>query len=270
MKYLVLGSSGSIGQNLSKYLKSKGHQVLDFDIKNGVDEDLRISPNIKLELYIKEADFIYFLAFDVGGAEYLKLFENDFNFILNNTKIMINTFEVINRFKKKFIFISSYMANNPHSSYSILKKLGEKFSISLNGLVVRLYNVYCNEQMGIKSHVIPDMIYQANRKKKIILNTDGKEERQFLHIDDCCIGLYILSENYLEILKTNSIVDLSSFEWVSIENLARLISGIFDCELEFSKKKASYCFKSKPNKHILKFWRPQLTLIDGINKLLTE
>ena len=270
MRYLVLGSSGSIGQNLSKYLKSKGNQVLDFDIKNAVDEDLRISPNTKLNQYIKEVDFIYFLAFDVGGAEYLRLFENDFNFILNNTKIMINTFEVIKRYNKKFIFISSYMANNPRSSYSILKKIGEKFSISLNGLVVRLYNVYCNEQIGIKSHVIPDMIYQANLNKKIVLNTDGKEERQFLHIDDCCRGLYILSENYQEILRTNSIVDLSSFEWVSIENLAILISSIFDCELEFSNKKASFCFKSKPNKHILKYWSPELTLIEGVNKLLTK
>ena len=34
MKYLVLGSAGQIGLELCKFLKEKGEEVIEFDIKN--------------------------------------------------------------------------------------------------------------------------------------------------------------------------------------------------------------------------------------------
>ena len=41
MKYLVLGSSGQIGAELCKYLKKNGHDVIEFDIENNIEQDLR-------------------------------------------------------------------------------------------------------------------------------------------------------------------------------------------------------------------------------------
>ena len=42
MKYLVLGSAGQIGAELCKFLKNNGNEVIEFDIVNSTEEDLRI------------------------------------------------------------------------------------------------------------------------------------------------------------------------------------------------------------------------------------
>ena len=72
MRVLVLGSSGQIGAYLTEYLREKGHDVREFDKNNGEDQDLTIIPNPKLRSNIMTADFVYVLAFDVGGSHYLK------------------------------------------------------------------------------------------------------------------------------------------------------------------------------------------------------
>ena len=81
MKILILGSSGQIGSYLTKYLIEKNYQVIEFDILNNKREDLTIIPNHYLEESIARADFVYFLAFDVGGSRYLNKYQNTFEFI---------------------------------------------------------------------------------------------------------------------------------------------------------------------------------------------
>ena len=72
-KILILGSSGQIGSHLEEFLsKKKNYQVLKFDIVLGKPFDLRNFRNDNIEKYIKKSDFVYFLAFDVGGSRYLK------------------------------------------------------------------------------------------------------------------------------------------------------------------------------------------------------
>ena len=85
MKVTILGSSGQIGAQLSEYLKGKGHEVTDIDIANGPQYDLRVYPNTVVEKAIETADFVFFLAFDVGGSRYLKKYQHTFQFINNNT-----------------------------------------------------------------------------------------------------------------------------------------------------------------------------------------
>ena len=42
MRITVLGSSGQIGAYLSEYLSRKGHIVREFDIVNGIHQDLSL------------------------------------------------------------------------------------------------------------------------------------------------------------------------------------------------------------------------------------
>ena len=162
---LILGSSGQIGSYLVNYLKKKKYHVKTFDILNGKKFDLR-RKNFLLDKLVKNSNYIFFLAFDVGGSRYLNKYQNTFQFINNNLKIMTNTFEVLNKYKRKFLFVSSQMSNMLYSNYGILKLIGEKVSKTLNGNYIKLWNVYGIEQDLKKSHVITDFIRMATKKKK--------------------------------------------------------------------------------------------------------
>lgn len=269
-RYLVLGSSGFIGRNLCKYLRSQNCNVLEFDIKNSLDEDLRIIDNPELNLAIKSSDFIFFLAFDIGGSKFLQNCSHEKNFLLNNTKIISATFETLMKFDKKIIFISSYLTKNFEHSYGLLKLLGEHFTHSFNGLVVRLYNVYGNEDFSIRSHIIPDIVYQAKKNNVILLKTNGEEKRQFLYIDDCCEGLFIASQNYNEILTECNIIDLTSFEWVTIKRVAELVGEKLKCTVKFSHDNAMFNTECSPNIFFRKYWTPKTSFQSGLTKILDE
>ncbi|MHA2010574.1 MAG: NAD-dependent epimerase/dehydratase family protein [Promethearchaeota archaeon] len=86
MKILVLGSDGQVGSSLTEHLKNIGHEVIGFDIFGNPKEDLRIK-NI-LDGMLTNVDFVFFLAFDVGGSTYLAKYQNTYEFISNNIKIM--------------------------------------------------------------------------------------------------------------------------------------------------------------------------------------
>ena len=90
MKVLILGSDGLIGRPLTEYLRLS-NEVVEFDNYSNPVTDLRV-PAI-LDNVLSEIDFVFFLAFDVGGSVYLKKYQDTYEFISNNIKIMNNTFD---------------------------------------------------------------------------------------------------------------------------------------------------------------------------------
>ena len=101
---------------------------------------------------------------------------------------MINTFNLLSKYNKKFLFASSQMSNMSYSNYGLLKLIGERITKSLDCNYVKFWNVYGIENDLRKAHVITDFTRMAI-KKKIIMLTDGNETREFLHAHDCCSGL---------------------------------------------------------------------------------
>jgi nucleoside-diphosphate-sugar epimerase len=274
-KILILGSRGQIGLHLTNYFKKKNYKIFTFDISNSLSEDLRKPKNKKLLILIKKIDFIYFLAFDVGGSRYLKKYQNTYNFISNNVKIMCNTFELIKKYKKKFIFASSQMSNMFFSNYGVLKKIGENYTNSLGGVNVRFWNVYGIENDLKKSHVITDFVISALKKNKINILTTGKEKRDFLYVEDCCTGLEIIMKRYKLIAKLKKPIDLAAAKYVPIINIAKIIKK----NLNKKNIKITYACsrnldlvqKSKlnsPNKFFFKLWQPKFTLDKGINEII--
>ena len=149
-----------------------------------------LKPNdVVLDGLMHECDFVFFLAWDVGGSAYLARYQDTFEFIQNNLKIIVNTFEVINKHKKPFIFASSQMANMSYSSYGLTKSVAEKVTATLGGITVKFWNVYGIEQDLEKSHVITDFIRRGFEEGEFEMLTDGTEERQFLYAEDCCEAL---------------------------------------------------------------------------------
>ncbi len=268
MKHLILGSSGQIGGHLVKYLLSKGEQVFEYDIEIKDWMDLKQGHSPVLDAYIDNCDIIHFLAYDVGGAKYLEKYQNSFEFISNNMKIMTNVFEHIRRFHKPFIFASSQMAEMGYSSYGMLKALGEKMTQDSGGIIARFWNVYGYEEDEEKSHVITDFIKMAKNDSSITMRTDGTESRQFLYADDACEALLILAQNYKKIDKSQN-YSITSFKWSKIFEIAQILDVLSSCSIHPGDKKddTQRNAMNEPNNNIKKYWEPKTSLEEGIMKL---
>lgn len=270
MKHLILGSEGQIGGHLKKVLLEKGEEVLEFDIIRSEAEDLRIHRNKLLTEKMSEADFIHFLAFDVGGSGYMQKYQDTYNFVSNNTKILDNVFSEIQKQRKPFIFASSQMANMMHSTYGILKMIGEKYTNSLGGMVVKFWNVYGYEKIPDKAHVITDFIKMAEINRKIVMRTNGEEERQFLYGDDAAECLFNLSKQYTVINKTMPL-HVTNFQWTKVIDIAKIIGSFYnDCEIIPAEMHDTLQkgFKNEPDKFVLNYWKPVTALKDGIHKTI--
>ncbi len=273
MKILILGSSGQIGAYLSKYLGNKGYQICNFDIVHNNKEDLTRIPNQYLEKSIKESDFIYFLAFDVGGSRYLNKYQNTYEFINNNSRLMVNTFDYLSKYKKPFIFASSQMSNMGFSPYGVLKRLGELYTKSLAGLIVKFWNVYGIEKDIDKAHVITDFIRKGFNEKEFTMLTDGSEEREFLYAEDCCEALEKILLNYSQ-FNSDDQLHITSFKSTKIIQIASIIERLFresgyDVKINkgIDKDSVQRSQVNKPNEYITKWWQPKTSIEDGVAKV---
>lgn len=269
MKYLVLGSSGQIGLELTDFLRKNNHTVFELDLIRSSDEDLRTRFNSKLINYLQEVDFVFFLAFDVGGSVYLKKYQHTFDFVHNNSLINSFTFEQLHKYKTPFIYASSQMSNMSYSPYGVAKAQGEVYSRILNGIVVKFWNVYGIENDPEKTHVITDFINSARLNKSINMRTNGVEERQFLHAEDCSRALLKLSEEY-STLDRDEEYHITSFEWNSILEIAQIISKHYNVPVIPSNDVDTVQLnkRNEPNKHILNYWKPTISLEKGIQNII--
>ena len=273
MRITVLGSSGQIGAYLSEYLSKKGHIVREFDIVNGIHQDMTHIPNTYLRSAIMESDFVFFLAFDVGGSRYLKKYQHTFDFVNNNTRLMANAFGLLEQYDKPFIFASSQMSNMSYSPYGTLKRLGELYTESLGGLVVKFWNVYGIEKDHKKAHVITDFIRKGFEDGDFEMLTDGEEARQFLYAEDCCEGLETVMKNYDEFY-ANDPLHITNFDYTTVREVAIIIENEFRLigkPVNIIPGKASDSVqldkRNEADPFIQKYWSPKTDLVTGISKV---
>ena len=273
---LILGSEGQIGGHLVDFFNNKKeYKVERFDLILGKSFDLRNFKNKNIEKKIKKSDFIFFLAFDVGGSRYLKKYQNSYDFLMNNLLIMANVFKIINKYDKKFIFASSQMSNMDFSPYGPLKRLGEQVTNSLNGVYVKFWNVYGVEKELEKSHVITDFVIMALKNKKIKMLTSGNESREFLYADDCSAGLYKIMSRFDFFFKKKEELHLTTSKRISIIDIANIIKKILKkrgikITIKPSKKRDELQnnVNNKSNNFLLKYWKPKFTIESGIESII--
>jgi len=275
-KILILGSKGQIGQHLFQYLKKRNYQVFGLDIVNSKFEDLRNKNNIKFNSLIKKVDFVFFLAFDVGGSVYLKNYQNSYDFLMNNIAIMQNVFEKLKKNKKKFIFASSQMSNMSYSSYGVLKKIGENFTSSLSGITVKFWNVFGIENDPEKTHVITDFILKGRSSNHVRMLTNGQEERDFMYAEDCCSALEFVMKKYRD-FKFKKYIDLNTGKSTKIREVANIISELFLREgkiVKFipakNKDGVQMNKKNKAERFLFKYWEPKFSLKQGIAQVFNH
>ena len=275
-KILILGSSGQVGAYLTDYLRKKGNEVFEFDVTNGPNQDLTTIPNGQLEALIYLSDFVYFLAFDVGGSHYLKKYQHTFKFIDNNTRLMANAFGLIEKYNKPFVFASSQMSNMSYSPYGVLKRVGELYTRSLGGLIVKFWNVYGIEKDMDKAHVITDFIRKGFESGDIDMMTDGTEAREFLYAEDCCEALETVMQSYAK-LTSDDELHITTGVYTTVLEIASEIKSLFSSigkEITItpaqSKDEVQKDARNEPDPYIKEFWQPTTSVKEGLKKVFEE
>ena len=220
------------------------------------------------------SDFVFFLAFDVGGSRYLKKYQHTFDFVNNNARIMVNAFGLIEKYKKPFVFASSQMSNMSHSPYGVLKRVGELYTQTLKGLTVKFWNVYGIEKDMEKAHVITDFIRKGFEEGSFEMLTDGTEERQFLYAEDCCEALEAVMNNYDNLEPTDPL-HITSFSSSTIKEISEIIMGLFntigmlDVKIKpgLAKDSVQMDKRNEADTYISKWWMPKTSITDGITKV---
>ena len=273
MRVTILGSSGQIGAYLTEYLRDKGHEVTEFDKNYSIDHDMTKIPNYQLRHAIKDSDFVFFLAFDVGGSRYLKKYQHTFKFIDNNARMLAGAFEHLAEQGKPFIFASSQMSSMSYSPYGVMKRVGELYTRSLNGLIVKFWNVYGIEKDHDKAHVITDFIRKGFETGVIDMMTDGTEQREFLYAEDCCEALEQLMLEYDQ-FTSDSELHITSFRSTTILEIAKIIQAIFKAngkvvavEKAQTKDEVQKDARNEANPFIRKWWKAKTSIEDGIEKI---
>jgi len=276
MRVTILGSGGQIGSYLTQYLSNKGHIVREFDVLNGEHQDMTHIPNTYLRNAIMESDFVFFLAFDVGGSHYLKKYQHTYKFINNNTRIMANVFGYLENYKVPFVFASSQMSSMSYSPYGVMKRVGELYTKSLDGSIVKFWNVFGIEKDMEKAHVITDFIIKGFETGVIDMMTDGTEEREFLYAEDCCEALETImgcydqftcdDELHITTGISTSILEIAQIIQILFRNIGKEVKVIPASSKDEVQKDA----RNISDPYIERWWQPKTDVVDGISKVFNE
>jgi UDP-glucose 4-epimerase len=209
-KVLVTGGAGFVGYALSSELLKRGYKV-------HVIDNLSIGSEAKISPYVK------FLAGDIRAMDNIKDTPYDYIFHLAAlsriqpsfknpyTTFSVNvdgTKEVVSyahRNNSKLIYAgSSSRHHNPElSPYAMSKHMGEEWIkmekkvFGMSAEIVRFYNVYGPGEL-VDSHMAAVIgLWRAAVKNNtpILIHGDGKQKRDFTHIDDIVDGLIRIAES---------------------------------------------------------------------------
>ena len=163
-----------------------------------------------------------------------------------------------------------------YSPYGTLKRVGELYTESLGGLVVKFWNVYGIEKDHDKAHVITDFIRKGFEDGDFEMLTDGEEKRQFLYAEDCCEGLEAVMKNYDEFY-ANDPLHITNFDYTTIREVAIIIENEFRMigkPVNIIPGEASDSVqldkRNEADPFIKKYWTPKTDLENGIAKVFAS
>ena len=296
IKSIVTGGAGFIGSNLVDRLVQEGHKVIVIDNfvsckksnlshhkkKNVKIIKLDISNNKNLDKYFKGVKYVFHLA---GLAEIVPSINNPRKYFINNTLGTLNVLEAAKKMRvKKFIYAASSSCYGspkkiPTSEtekietqhpYAFTKFLGEEAVIKyakffkMPNISCRFFNVYgprlnTTSQYGA---VFSNFLNQNKKKKPLTIVGNGKQTRDFIHVDD-------LTNAFAKLIKSkfkNKIYNLGSGKETSINKIADIIGG----KKTFIPKRPGDLNRSCANISKIKNdinWKPRISINEGIRRL---
>jgi len=210
MKIVVTGSSGQVGSYLVEHL-SEDNEVVGLDNRKcpypGAARHSELADVAKsrdLGRYLKNADWVVHCAAQVSVERSLKdpVFDAENN-VLGTVNLLWNSFL---HEARHFLYVSSAAIYgdptrvpigedhpaNPLSPYGVSKLCGEKYATAfasaygLSVCAIRPFNIYSSraDPASPYSGVITKFIGRARAGEPLLIEGDGKQTRDFVHISD--------------------------------------------------------------------------------------
>lgn len=297
MKYVVTGGAGFIGSQITKLLVEKGHDVSVIDnLNRGNDENLQgilDSVNLlKMDILdynnilneLKNVDGVFHQAALTSVPE---SYQKEKEYRQVNIGGTENIFKIAKEFGFKVVFASSssVYGNSEHipifenfkkkpiSLYGITKledeKLAEKYSKMGTKIIgLRYFNVYGKNQNPNYAGVITIFFENIRNGKPHVINGDGSQIRDFVHVDDVARVNLAAMESKVEF----GFFNIGTGVGTSISKLTEIMIRLSDKQstIEHAKLpegdvRVSQADISLAKKSLL--WEPQIDLEEGLSKL---
>ena len=288
----IAGQDGMVGKEIYNLFKGKGLNVVDCSRK-----DLDLTSQLDVNKWFKKfkPNIVINAAGKVGGILDNSLNKKDYIYVntmigfnLLNASLYCNVKKFINLgsaciypkktkqpIKEESILSSRLEESN--EGYAISKISVLKFceyiknELKKDFITLQPTNLYGEgDNFDLKScHVIPALIrkfHQAklNKNTSVEVWGSGIAKREFMHISDLADAVYFCLNNKI----TYSYVNVSSGDYLSIKNLAKLIKNItgYNGKIYFNKKYPNGVMERRLGNDRLKKlgWRSKVLLKDGI------
>jgi dTDP-glucose 4,6-dehydratase len=227
-KVIVTGGLGFIGSNLIKILNQKKFFIINIDKVSYASNKKNIPTNIQNYKFYKEninnKNFIIrilqkykpSLVFNLAAETHVdKSIDGPKSFINSNILGVFNLLEAIRMYNKKLKLINVSTdevygdinklsskeddAYNPSSPYSASKASGDLLiksyirTYNLPAVITNCCNNYGPNQYPEK--LIPTIIYKITRNETIPIYGNGKNVREWIHVNDHCEALIKIAIN---------------------------------------------------------------------------
>lgn len=255
---LVTGGAGFIGSNIIEHLLKNNIKVKCLDnLSNGKIQNIEpffnnnnfefIEGDIReFKTCINACSGVNYVCHQAALGSVPKSIDEPLVYNENNVVGTLNMLEAAKECKvKKFVYASSsaiygdsdYLPKeegkegNVLSPYALTKKINEYYAklyndlYSLSTIGLRYFNVYGKRQdpLGDYAAVIPKFVKATINNKTIVINGDGNQSRDFVHIND------VVQANIKSMFSSSTlsgIYNIASEETVNLNQLYDVIRDI--------------------------------------------
>ena len=307
---IVTGGLGFIGSNLINILSKKKYFIINIDKVTYASNSRNIKKNIKNYKFYKQdinnQNFIKkildkyspSLIFNVAAETHVdRSIDGPKQFIDSNIYGVFNLLEAIRKFKKKIKLIHVYTDEvygdivknkssketdpyNPSSPYSASKASSDLLiksyvrTYKIPAIITNCCNNYGPNQYPEK--LIPTIIYKIINKKPIPIYGNGKNIREWIHVEDHCNALIKISEKGF--LGENYNIG-SGVELNNINIVKKSVSSFKEIDINLANKAKFVFVKDRPG-HDLRYslnsskikknlkWKCKYNFNEGINKTI--
>jgi dTDP-glucose 4,6-dehydratase len=307
---IVTGGLGFIGSNLINILSKKKYFIINIDkvtyasnfknIKKNIKNYKFYKQDINNQNFIKKILYTYSpaLIFNIAAETHVdRSIDGPKKFIDSNIYGVFNLLEAVRNFKNKIKLIhvstdevygdivknkSSRESDpyNPSSPYSASKASSDLLiksyvrTYKVPAIITNCCNNYGPNQYPEK--LIPTIIYKIINKKPIPIYGNGKNIREWIHVEDHCNALIKISEKGLlgENYNIGSGVELNNMDIVK-----KIVSSFKEINIDLANKAKFVFVKDRPG-HDLRYslnsskikmhlkWRCKYNFNEGINKTI--